>query len=260
MTALPVLVVEDDLDIRQVVEVVLGDEGYDVTLAATLAEGLALVDARTYAFILTDLFRRTDTGSLDPLSQVRELLKRAKPTPVGLMTAWPVSEAAVLAEGFACLARKPFDLDALLTCVASAVHVPLTPEQEEQARVVHALFAAIGAGDVATLNALCADDIHYAAPQADHPELVIDGRAEYVAFVEARRATFPGLHFGDVRVYAMPRRMAARYEMWWRGANGKEVSHSGAALLQIADDRHICQIGIDYNAARLQQLAGGSSR
>jgi two-component system, NtrC family, response regulator HydG len=49
-----ILVVEDNPDVRLVVECVLIDEGYEVDAAADLQQGHALLDAQSYDLLLTD--------------------------------------------------------------------------------------------------------------------------------------------------------------------------------------------------------------
>src|SRR5215472_2169416 len=49
-----ILWVEDDFDVRSIVEDVLLDEGYAIDAAATVAEGEALLNAGEYDLLLTD--------------------------------------------------------------------------------------------------------------------------------------------------------------------------------------------------------------
>ena len=49
-----ILLVEDDLAVRSLVEEVLCDSGYEVDAESTVAGGLALLAARAYDLLLTD--------------------------------------------------------------------------------------------------------------------------------------------------------------------------------------------------------------
>jgi DNA-binding NtrC family response regulator len=49
-----ILLVEDDPDVRLVVEHVLIDEGYEVDAAENLQQGRAFLDAQSYDLVLTD--------------------------------------------------------------------------------------------------------------------------------------------------------------------------------------------------------------
>ena len=127
------LIVEDDAELRETLHLVLGEEGYQVTGAASLAQALALLQQETFDCVLTDVFH---TPGHPPLQSVLPLLTRAAPTPVGIMTAWNVSEQAAQQEGFACFIQQPFDLEAFMATIAAVVNKPLTPEQVEQAHTV----------------------------------------------------------------------------------------------------------------------------
>src|SRR6185437_2178317 len=83
-----ILLIEDDPDLREILHHVLLEEGYEATVASSLEAGRHLVQNGTFHLIVTDSFRHLD---LDPLASVEELRLLAQPTPVGLMTAWPVS-------------------------------------------------------------------------------------------------------------------------------------------------------------------------
>ena len=141
MTALDaaprLLVVDDDQELLDTLQQVLSDEGYQVRAVASLSEALVLLNEQTFDFILTDSFRAPPDP---PLHSVLSLLTRAAPTPVGVMTAWNLSEQEAQQAGFACLIRKPFDLDAFMATLAACINQPLTPEQAQQARIVRAIL------------------------------------------------------------------------------------------------------------------------
>src|SRR5262249_3963345 len=85
----PILVVEDDGDIREALRDLLTDEGYGVTLATSPDEAIALCDRQAFACILMDLFRHL-AHVQDPMASARALLTSVAPTPVLLVTAWPL--------------------------------------------------------------------------------------------------------------------------------------------------------------------------
>lgn len=117
------LIAEDDAELRETLQLVLSDEGYQVTTASSLAEALALTNEQAFDFVLTDLFR---VSSDPPLQSALPLLKEAAPTPVGILTAWPLSEEEALQAGFAFLIEKPFDLDELMSTLAAGFNTALT--------------------------------------------------------------------------------------------------------------------------------------
>lgn len=106
-----VLIVEDDVDIRDGLRDVLEDEGYGVITASNGREGLDLL-ARTDVpcLILLDLMMPVMNG-LDFLAakQAHDVIA---PIPVVIVSAYEnIARAAVGASGFV---RKPVNLDLLL--------------------------------------------------------------------------------------------------------------------------------------------------
>src|SRR5918911_1160134 len=88
-----VLVVDDELDIREGLDTLLTMEGYDVELAPSGAEGLRKIESRAYDLVLLDLMM-PDRSGMDVLREVRE---RDRETPIFMITAYGSLEAAVQA-------------------------------------------------------------------------------------------------------------------------------------------------------------------
>src|ERR1039457_783560 len=86
-----VLVVDDELDIREGLETLLSLEGYSVDLAANGTEGLRKVESRAYDMVLLDLMM-PDRSGMDVLHEVRG---RDRETPIFMITAYGSVEAAV---------------------------------------------------------------------------------------------------------------------------------------------------------------------
>ncbi|MBI2755362.1 MAG: response regulator [Chloroflexi bacterium] len=116
---LHVLVVEDDRVLRMVLAEVLRDEGYRVSLANDGLQALGAVEADAPDLILLDV-GLPRMGGADFLASWESAVVRALPPIVVL------SGTSRLPESFGAGAVvghliKPFDLDALLSTVASAV-------------------------------------------------------------------------------------------------------------------------------------------
>ena len=113
MPASPVLVVDDDLDIRSLVALVLSTEGYQVTTAANGVEALEALPRVQPACVVLDMWMPV----LDGPGFARELAARHLHIPVIVMTAAHDAQywaREVKAAG--CLG-KPFDLGDLLDTV-----------------------------------------------------------------------------------------------------------------------------------------------
>lgn len=119
-----VLIVEDDLEIQEILQILFGEEHFAPYLAHSLEQALMLVQQRPFHFILTDLFSPTLKDALNSVEPLRAL---AYPTPVGIITSWPLTGEEARRRGFAWLISKPFDCDTLVNAVT------LTIRQREHA-------------------------------------------------------------------------------------------------------------------------------
>ncbi len=107
-----VLVVDDELDIREGLDTLLTMEGYTVDLAPNGTEGLRRIESRAYDLVLLDLMM-PDRSGMDVLRDVRE---RDRETPIFMITAYGSVEAAVdaLKLGANDYFSKPWDNEKLL--------------------------------------------------------------------------------------------------------------------------------------------------
>jgi two-component system response regulator PilR (NtrC family) len=117
-----VLVVDDEENLRELMELTLVGMGLDVDVAADLAQARRLVQEQKYALCLTDM-RLPDGNGLELL----KLITAGSPeTPVAVITAYGSAEnavAALKAGAFDYLA-KPVGLDALRALVRAALQLP----------------------------------------------------------------------------------------------------------------------------------------
>ena len=122
-----ILVAEDDADIGASLEMILGAEGYEVTVCGDGLEALERSKESAFDLVLTD-FRMPGMGGLDLLKHLRE----AHPLrPVILMTAHGNTELAIEAtkRGAYDYLLKPFDIDELIDVVAQAMKAGKTMRQ-----------------------------------------------------------------------------------------------------------------------------------
>jgi DNA-binding response OmpR family regulator len=111
-----VIVVEDDIEIREGLRDFLEDEGYQVKTAANGAQGLELIlETKGACFVLLDLQMPVMNGEqlLENLEKVQSLQDVKIPILVLSARAEPFKHTRVL--GFI---RKPVDLDQLLAHVS----------------------------------------------------------------------------------------------------------------------------------------------
>ncbi len=247
------LVVDDEASINDALKAVFTDEGYAVHAASSLSEALDLVDQEAFHLILSDLLNNVPT---DLFREVERLRQHAHPTPVALVTGWPIAAEEVVERGFAFLVSKPFDLDDLLSRAAACIDAPLSPEREQSAQVVRRYFAALSARDWDQTANLCAEDVTYVLPGTSAFARTITGRAAFRVHTEETFSAFPQTRFEELRIYGQPNGVAARYVARWQGPDGSTQQQSGGVVFQFAGEQ-IHQIGVRLNDPRLQGLSAG---
>lgn len=114
------MIVEGDRTLRELLHYVLEEEGYALAFASSLEEAAAQC-APTYHLILIDLFR---PSLHDLFSAALHLHQWCQPTPVGLLSSWEIPPEITQRMQLAFVLPKPFDLEQLLSAVASAVYAP----------------------------------------------------------------------------------------------------------------------------------------
>ncbi len=119
MTAPRILVVDDEADLRELLEITLLKMGLDVDSAASLGAARTFLQAGEYALVLTDM-RLPDGMGID---LVREVAGAARNTPIAVITAFGSAENAVTAlkAGAFDYLTKPVGLDELRLLVQSAL-------------------------------------------------------------------------------------------------------------------------------------------
>ncbi len=122
-----VLVVEDELEVRQLVEAILKEMGLEVTAVSREGEAVRQLRAERYAVVVTDLYV---TRGQEGMESVGALLAAAGTTPVVVVTGWPVEEEAARAAGVQVVVQKPFEVEE----VERAVEATLASWREEACR------------------------------------------------------------------------------------------------------------------------------
>jgi two-component system response regulator PilR (NtrC family) len=217
MTAPRILVVDDEADLRELLEITLLKMGLDVDSAATLRQARSLVEEHDYALILTDMRLPDGLG----LELVREVTASHKGTPIAVITAYGSAENAVVAlkAGAFDYISKPVALDALRVRVRSALKLSEAPSAQQDGSVpgsrmigaspaMQSLRAQIGrlarsnapisiTGESGSGKELAAREIHAQSSRASKPFVAVNCGAIPETLMEAeffgyRKGAFTG--------------------------------------------------------------------
>jgi DNA-binding NtrC family response regulator len=125
-----ILIIDDEMAIRESLQTLLELENYRVDLAANADQGLASLATNTYDLVLLDI-SLPDRNGLDVLEEIRE---RDAALPVIMITAHGTVDNAIRAmqTGATNFIPKPWDNEKLLADVGSAVARRRAEEENQQ--------------------------------------------------------------------------------------------------------------------------------
>jgi DNA-binding NtrC family response regulator len=207
-----ILVIDDEVEIREGLELLLTSEGYGVTLADSAEAALARLGERPYDLVLLDV-SLPDRSGLDLL---RELRRREADLPVVLITAYGSIDMARAAfkAGAQDYITKPWSNDELLAQVALTVEGRRLREENVQlkralkerynfpniigksdriqavldlvAQVAPSRSTVLIAGESGTGKELIAKAIHSASTRADKPFVPVNSGSIPVDLLESQ--------------------------------------------------------------------------
>jgi two-component system response regulator PilR (NtrC family) len=220
MTAPRILVVDDEADLRELLEITLLKMGLDVDCADSLSGARACLARASYALVLTDMRLPDGLG----IELVREIAIAYKNTPVAVITAFGSADNAVAAlkAGAFDYLSKPVGLDQLRLMVQSALRLHKTGEggqaedvvataksrllgrsavmQDLRAQIVRlarSMAPVAITGESGSGKEVAARDIHANSARADKPFVAVNCGAIPEALMEAeffgyRKGAFTG--------------------------------------------------------------------
>ncbi|RUQ40118.1 MAG: sigma-54-dependent Fis family transcriptional regulator, partial [Candidatus Competibacteraceae bacterium] len=186
MDAYSALIVDDEADIRELIELSLLPLGVSCQQAENLRVARMLLKRQAFSFCMTDL-RLPDGSGLELVAQIQ---KQFPNLPVAVITAHGNVESAVeaLKLGAFDFVSKPFDLGVLRNLVSTALRLNRGEQRQADGRPillgqsvvmanVRALIAKLArsqapiliAGESGTGKEMAARLIHLSGPRADKP-------------------------------------------------------------------------------------------
>lgn len=220
MSSPRILIVDDEADLRELVEITLVRMGLDVDSAESLSQARSLLAKTEYALVITDM-RLTDGMGID---LVREIAAERKNTPVAVITAFGSADNAVAAlkAGAFDYLSKPVALDQLRLMVQSALRMNTEPGAERTeskadvasarligqsatmqelraqiARLARSMAPIAITGESGSGKELAARDIHAQSARSDKPFVAVNCGAIPETLMEAeffgyRKGAFTG--------------------------------------------------------------------
>ena len=127
-----ILIVDDELSIREYLEMLLSRSGHVVELAESFGVANGLLTSRSYDLVISD-FRIGNESGIDVLKVARSL---APPLEVIIITAYgtPASAVQAMRQGAYDYISKPFDNDEMVLLVDRALEKSRLTEENRQLR------------------------------------------------------------------------------------------------------------------------------
>ncbi len=218
MTAPRILIVDDEADLRELLEITLVKMGLDVDSADCLVAARARLAQKEYALVLTDM-RLPDGLGID---LVRTVAAEYRNTPIAVITAFGSADNAVAAlkAGAFDYLSKPVGLEQLRMMVQSALRLTKGGAAERPAnaspalrlvgtsevmcdlraqivRLARSMAPVAITGESGSGKELAARDIHAQSARADRPFIAVNCGAIPEALMEAeffgyRKGAFTG--------------------------------------------------------------------
>lgn len=243
-----VLLLEDDRDSLEILQLLLEGGGYEIHAVAGTREARDALERSAFDLVLADLL--VDTAEITRAwRSIEELVELARPTPVGIVTAWPIAESEIAEHGVAFALAKPCPLAVMFAQLEAALRIPTLTAA--QVAVLRAYFRAIQDGDYEALGALVTDDVSYEVPSPDRRfGRSLQGRDAFVRFTAETFAAFREPRFELGKIRALPAGAVVDYIGSWRDDEGKR-SMPGAVMFGL-DGERIARIGVRVDTLALQ--------
>src|SRR5690349_21263133 len=252
-----ILVVDDEKSQREILEMILAEEGYDVTTAASGEAALKFAKDRRFDLALTDLKM---TG-MDGIELLQHLLAYDSSIIVILLTAHGSIESAkeALRRGAFDYLEKPYDKDALLATINRALDrldaidteiISASPKMESVKKMVlkvaRSNSTVLIRGESGTGKELIARAVHNQSPRSDEMFQAVNCAAINENLLESElfgheKGSFTGAHADKKGLFEV----ADRGTLFLDEIAELDVSMQ-AKLLRALQERRIRRVGATY--------------
>jgi two-component system response regulator PilR (NtrC family) len=124
-----ILVVDDELSMREFLKILLDKEGYEVSTASEASSAIDLITSQNFDLVISDI-KMPGMGGLSLLGKIKEINNSL---PVIMITAFASPDNAVIAmkRGAFDYITKPFKVDEIIKIVKSAISSAATITTDE---------------------------------------------------------------------------------------------------------------------------------
>jgi two-component system response regulator PilR (NtrC family) len=124
-----ILVVDDELSMRELLEVMLTKEGYEVSCAENGSKAISMIEKTDYDLLLCDI----RLGDISGIEVLKALKKQNQNTVIIMISAYATTEAAVEAmnQGAYDFVPKPFDNEELKQTIKQALDIKTLEHEKE---------------------------------------------------------------------------------------------------------------------------------
>ena len=273
-----VLIVDDEPDIRELLEITLGRMKLDTYSARNLGQALGLLKRETFDLCLTDMRLPDGTG----LELVQHIQQRYPQVPVAMITAYGNVETAInaLKAGAFDFLSKPVDLGRLRELVASALllavpgsaidrrllgdSLPMRNLRKQIDKLARSQAPVYISGESGSGKELVARLIHERGPRANHPFVPVNcgaipselmeseffghRKGSFSGAIEDKPGLFQAAHGGTLfldEVADLPLPMQVKL---LRAIQEKAVRSVGGQQEEVVDVRILCATHKDLDA------------
>ena len=137
-----ILVVDDELSMREFLKILLEKEGYDVITASEATSAIDLIQKQNFDLVLSDV-KMPGIGGLTLLEKIKEI---DNSIPVIMITAFASPENAVIARksGAFDYITKPFKVDEILKIINSGISATVSGKKDEITSTTESFEGIIG--------------------------------------------------------------------------------------------------------------------
>jgi len=124
-----ILVVDDELSMRELLEVMLTKEGYEISCAENGSKAISMIEKTDYDLLLCDI----RLGDITGIEVIKALKKQNQDTVIIMISAYATTEAAVEAmnQGAYDFVPKPFDNEELKQTIKKALDIKTLEHEKE---------------------------------------------------------------------------------------------------------------------------------